>query len=181
MAAATPDRTPVSGPERAPASGPERVAWTGPRLVGLVLLALGVLALIATFDIPSARDGWALQGPRFGPLVASLALIMLSVAFLVRTVVRADVELARYAATEAESTHWPTPLALLCLLAGYALLLSALGYALATTIFVWLTAWLLGSDKPGRDAIVGLVLGVVAGYAFSHWLGVQLPSGPWGV
>jgi putative tricarboxylic transport membrane protein len=95
--------------------------------------------------------------------------------------VRADVELARYAATEAESTHWPTPAALLGLLAGYALLLSALGYALATTIFVWLAAWLLGSDKPGRDAIVGLVLGVVAGYAFSHWLGVQLPSGPWGV
>ena len=46
---------------------------------------------------------------------------------------------------------------------------------------MWLTAWLLGSDKPVRDAIVGLGLGVVAGYAFSHWLNVQLPSGPWGV
>jgi putative tricarboxylic transport membrane protein len=173
----------VSTPDRAPADAPaaERISWTGPRLIGLVLLALGVLALIATFDIPSARDGWAIQGPRFAPLVASLALIMLAVGFLVRTVVRADVELARYAATEAEATHWPTPLALLGLLAGYALFLEALGYALATTIFVWLTAWLLGSDKPGRDAIVGLVLGVVAGYAFSHWLNVQLPAGPWGV
>ena len=74
-----------------------------------------------------------------------------------------------------------TPAALLGLLAGYALLLSALGYALATTIFVWLTAWLLGSNKPVRDVIVGLGLGVVAGYAFSHWLNVQLPTGPWGV
>jgi putative tricarboxylic transport membrane protein len=164
-----------------PAAPPERLSWTGPRVVGLVLLALGVLALIATFDIPSARDGWAIQGPRFGPLLASLALIMLAIVFLVRTIVRPDVELARYAAAEEETTHWPTPAALLGLLAGYALLLEALGYALATTIFVWLTAWLLGSDKPGRDAIVGLVLGVVAGYAFSHWLSVQLPSGPWGV
>jgi putative tricarboxylic transport membrane protein len=162
-------------------TAPERLSWTGPRAVGLVLLALGVLALIATFDINSARDGWAIQGPRFAPLVASIALIVLSIAFLVRTVVRPDVELARYAATEADSTHWPTPAALLALLAGYALLLSALGYALATTIFVWLTAWLLGSEKPGRDAVVGLVLGVVAGYAFSHWLNVRLPSGPWGV
>ena len=153
-------------------TAPERLSWTGPRAVGLVLLALGVLALIATFDINSARDGWAIQGPRFAPLVASIALIVLSIAFLVRTVVRPDVELARYAATEADSTHWPTPAALL---------LSALGYALATTIFVWLTAWLLGSEKPGRDAVVGLVLGVVAGYAFSHWLNVRLPSGPWGV
>jgi hypothetical protein len=168
-------------PEQGAPTGPERLSWTGPRLVGLVLLALGVLALIATFDIHSARDGWAIQGPRFTPLVASIALIVLSLAFLVRTVVRPDVELARYAAAEADSTHWPTPAALLGLLAGYALLLSALGYALATTIFVWLTAWLLGSEKPGRDAVVGLVLGVVAGYAFSRWLNVRLPSGPWGV
>ena len=168
-------------PEEGAPTGPERLSWTGPRLVGLVLLALGVLALIATFDINSARDGWAIQGPRFAPLVASIALIVLSLAFLVRTVVRPDVELARYAAAEADSTHWPTPAALLGLLAGYALLLSALGYALATTIFVWLTAWLLGSEKPGRDAVVGLVLGVVAGYAFSRWLNVRLPSGPWGV
>jgi putative tricarboxylic transport membrane protein len=159
----------------------ERLSWTGPRIVGGVLLALGVLALIATFDVQSARDGWSPQGPRFAPLLASIALILLSLAFLVRTVVRPDVELARFAAREAEETHWPTPAALLGLLVAYVLLLSALGYALATTAFVWLTAWLLGSEKPVRDAIVGLGLGVVAGYAFSHWLNVQLPSGPWGV
>jgi hypothetical protein len=140
-----------------------------------------VLALIATFDIPSARDGWSVRGPRFAPLVASIALILLAMCFLVRTIIRPDVELARSAAREAESTHWPTPAALLGLLVGYALLLTALGYALATTIFVWLTAWLLGSEKPGRDAIVGLALGVVAGYAFAHWLNVRLPTGPWGV
>jgi hypothetical protein len=177
---------PVASPERPvgerPAGGSaERISWTGPRLVGLVLLALGVLALIATFDIPSARDGWAIQGPRFAPLIASIALIMLAICFLVRTVIGADVELARYAAAEEETTHWPTPAALLALLVGYALLLTALGYALATTVFVWLAAWLLGSERPGRDAIVGLALGVVAGYAFGHWLNVQLPTGPWGV
>ena len=78
-------------------------------------------------------------------------------------------------------THWPTPGLLLALLVGYVVLLTALGYALATTIFVWLVAWLLGSKSPVRDVIVGLALGVVAGYAFGHWLNVQLPTGPWGV
>ena len=78
-------------------------------------------------------------------------------------------------------THWPTPALLMGLLAGYALLLEALGYALATTIFLWLAAWLLGSERPGRDLAVGVVLGVAASYAFSHWLNVQLPTGPWGV
>jgi hypothetical protein len=39
----------------------------------------------------------------------------------------------------------------------------------------------LGSDKPWRDLVVGLGLGVLASYAFSEWLNVQLPNGPWGV
>ena len=157
------------------------VSWTRVRIVGVVLLAIGVIALIATFGISSTRYGWSASGPRFAPLLASSALILLAVAFLVRTVWRPDEQLAEHAAEEMGDTHWPTPALLLALLVGYVLLLSALGYALATTVFVWLTAWLLGSDKPVRDVIVGLALGVVAGYAFGEWLNVQLPTGPWGV
>jgi hypothetical protein len=29
--------------------------------------------------------------------------------------------------------------------------------------------------------VSGVVLGVVVGYAFTRWLGVRLPVGPWGV
>jgi putative tricarboxylic transport membrane protein len=157
------------------------VSWTRVRIVGGVLLALGVVALIATFDIRSARYGWSTSGPRFAPLVASIALIVLSLAFLLRTVWRPDTDLAEHAAREMADTHWPTPALLLALLVGYVVLLTALGYGLATTVFVWLTAWLLGSKKPVRDVIVGLAIGIVAGYAFGHWLNVQLPTGPWGV
>jgi putative tricarboxylic transport membrane protein len=157
------------------------ISWTRVRIVGAVLLALGVIALIATFNISSARFGWSISGPRFAPLVASIALIVLSLLFLLRTVWRPDEDLAEHAAAEMADTHWPTPGLLLALLVGYLLLLGALGYALATTVFVWLTAWLLGSEKPVRDVIVGLALGVVAGYAFGEWLNVQLPTGPWGV
>jgi putative tricarboxylic transport membrane protein len=158
-----------------------RESWTGPRIAGAVLLALGVLALAATLSISGAGRGWSVSGPRFWPLVASIALIVLALAFLARTFVRPDVELARFAAAEMRGTHWPTPGALLALLVGYAVLISAFGYALATTIFFWLAAWLLGSDKPWRDLVVGLGLGVLASYAFSEWLNVQLPNGPWGV
>ncbi len=157
------------------------ISWTRVRIVGAVLLALGVIALIATFNISSARFGWSISGPRFAPLVASIALIVLSLLFLLRTVWRPDEDLAEHAAAEMADTHWPTPGLLLALLVGYVLLLGALGYALATTVFVWLAAWLLGSEKPVRDVIVGLALGVVAGYAFGEWLNVQLPTGPWGV
>jgi putative tricarboxylic transport membrane protein len=157
------------------------VSWTRVRIVGGVLLALGVMALIATLEIRSVRYGWSASGPRFAPLVASIALIVLALAFLVRTVWRRDADLAEHAAREMADTHWPTPGLLLALLVGYVLLLTALGYALATTVFVWLTAWLLGSERPVRDVIVGLALGIVAGYAFGNWLNVQLPTGPWGV
>lgn len=165
-----------------PAEPDERpVSWTGPRLAGLVLLALGVVCFVAALDVSGGDDPWAISSPRIAPLVSSVLLIVLSLAFLARTVIRPDVELARYAADEMAATHWPTPAALIALLAGYALLLSALGYALSTTVFVWLTAWLLGSDRPVRDLVVGLVIGVVAGLAFTQFLNVQLPTGPWGV
>jgi putative tricarboxylic transport membrane protein len=157
------------------------VAWTRVRIVGGVLLAFGVIALVATFEIRSVRYGWSTSGPRFAPLIASIALIVLSLAFLLRTVWRPDEDLAAHAAHEMADTHWPTPALLLALLVGYVLVLTTLGYALATTVFVWLTAWLLGSERPVRDVIVGLALGVVAGYAFGNWLNVQLPTGPWGV
>jgi putative tricarboxylic transport membrane protein len=157
------------------------VSWRGPRIAGLALLALGVAALIATTRIPSIRDGWAVSGPRFVPLVASLMLIVLSIAFLVRTVVRPDVELARFAAAEAAKTDWPTPGLVMGALLGYLALLVPAGYALATALFFTATARVLGSRHPLRDAVAGVVLGTVTCYAFTRWLGVRLPVGPWGV
>ena len=150
-------------------------------IVGVVLVAIGVIALVAAISIPSSRFGYSISGPRLAPVVVAVAFLLLSIAFLARTFVDRDVGLAEHAAREMADTHWPTPALLLALLVGYVLVLEAIGYALATTIFVWLAAWLLGSKKPVRDVIVGLVIGVVAGYAFGEWLNVQLPTGPWGV
>jgi putative tricarboxylic transport membrane protein len=157
------------------------VSWRGPRLVGLALLALGVAALAATTQIPSTRDGWAVGGPRFVPLVASFAVIGLSIAFLVRTVWRPDLELARFAAAESAQTHSPTPLAVMAALLGYVALLTPAGYALATALFTTVCARVLGSRHLARDAVVGVLLGAITSYAFTRWLGVRLPVGPWGV
>jgi putative tricarboxylic transport membrane protein len=158
-----------------------QVTWRGPRIAGLGLLGLGVAALVATTRIPSVRDGWAVSGPRFVPLIASMLLIVLAIAFLVRTVVRPDIELARFAAAEAAKTHWPTPGLVMAGLLGYVALLMPLGYALATALFFTASARVLGSKHTLRDAVSGVVLGVVVCYAFTRWLGVRLPVGPWGV
>jgi putative tricarboxylic transport membrane protein len=146
----------------------------GARAIGGVLLALGVVALIATLGV---GDSWSASGPRLAPAVSAVLLMALSLAFLAWP----GADLADHVAEASKGTHWPTPALLLALLAGYALLLGALGYALATTTFFWLAAWLLGSQKPARDLLVGLLLGAVTSFVFSEWLNVQLPHGPWGV
>ena len=146
----------------------------GARVFGGVLLAIGAIAFVATLGV---GDGWAASGPRLAPAVSSLALVALSAAFLLWP----GDELAEHIEEASRGTHWPTPAALVGLLVSYVLLLSALGYALATAIFFWLAAWLLGSERPARDAVIGVVLGVVTSYVFAHWLNVQLPTGPWGV
>lgn len=157
------------------------VSWRGCRVAGLALLVLGVAALAATTQIHSARDGWAVDGPRFVPLVASVAIIALSIAFLVRTVWRPDLELARFASAESAQTHWPTPGAVMAALLGYVAILTPAGYALATAAFFAVGARVLGSRRPVRDAVVGVGLGTLTSYAFTRWLGVRLPVGPWGV
>ena len=157
------------------------VSWRGPRIAGLALLALGVAALAATTQIHGAREGWGVSGPRFVPLVASLAVIGLAIAFLLRTVWRPDVELARFAAAESEQTHWPTPAAIMGALLGYLALLTPAGYALATAVFFTVVARVLGSRRLVRDAVAGVLLGALTSYAFPRWLGVRLPVGPWGV
>jgi putative tricarboxylic transport membrane protein len=146
----------------------------GARAIGGVLLAAGAVALIAGLGV---GDGWAASGPRLAPVVSSVLLIALALAFLVHP----GDELEAHVEEAARGTHWPTPALLIGLLLAYALLLSSLGYALATAIFFWLASWLLGSDRPARDAVIAVALGVVTSYAFSRGLNVQLPSGPWGV
>lgn len=146
----------------------------GARAVGGVLLAIGVVAFVATLGV---GDDWSASGPRLAPAVSSVVLAALALAFLMWP----GDDLEQHIADASRGTHWPTPALLVGLLVAYALLLSALGYALATAIFFWLTAWLLGSQSPVRDVVVGVLLGAVTSYAFSHWLNVQLPTGPWGV
>ena len=143
----------------------------------MVLLALGVAALVATFAISEKGDGLSVSGPRFVPLIVSIALVALSIAFLVRTTIAPDEELSRLAAAEEAVTHWPTPALLLGLLIVYVLLLEPLGYIVATVAFFPAAARVLGSERPVRDVAVGAVLGFGLYYAFTQFLGVPLPGG----
>ena len=153
-----------------------RPSFTGPRLAGLALLAGSVAILLAVTAIPG-RGGYSTSGPRFFPLVVAIVLIVLSVLFVARTFVRPDVELAERSAEEDAATHWPTPALIAVALVVYVFVLEPLGYPLATALLFIAVTRLLGSHRLVRDAIVGVVLGLVIFAAFTQYLGVSLPAG----
>ncbi len=151
-------------------------SFAGPRVAGAVLLAASVAIFVAVFSIPG-REGWSVSGPRFVPLIVSIGLIVLSAAFLLRTFVRPDMELAKRSAEEDAVTHWATPALLMVAMVAYALLMEPLGYILSTALFFVPVARLLGSHSLVRDVIVGIVLAVGLFTAFTQFLGVSLPGG----
>jgi len=153
-----------------------RRSFAGPRLAGLVLLAASVAILFAVFAIPG-RGGYSSSGPRFVPLIVAIGLILLTAAFLARTWVRPDMELAERSAEEDAATHWATPALLLVAMVAYALLMEPVGYILSTAAFFVPVARLLGSRSLLRDVVIGLVAGVGLYTAFTQYLGVSLPAG----
>jgi putative tricarboxylic transport membrane protein len=164
----------TDAPERA------RPSWAGPRAVGGTLLAIGVVALVATFSIPGGQDPWALSGPRLFPLIASVALIGLSLAFLVRTFVAPDEELGTYAAREAADTEWRVPVLVGVALLVYAQVMEPVGYLLSSAVFFPIVARILGSRSIVRDVIAGAALSLLVYTLFTQALAVPLPIGIFG-
>lgn len=165
----------MSGPDAGQDAPPTR-ALLGPRLAALVLVLLGIVLVFATSSV-GGRGGYDVVGPRFFPLVVAVAIFALGLGLVLRTTVRPDRELAEQAAEEEAATAWPTVGLMGLGLVSYALLLEPLGYVLATALFFPGVARVLGSARPVRDAIVGLVIGAVVYVAFTQFLGVRLPSG----
>jgi putative tricarboxylic transport membrane protein len=151
-------------------------SFRGPRAWGLILLAIAIAVLAGTTAIRS-QEGYAATGPRFAPLLVGVLLLVLSVLFLARTVVRPDVDLAERAAREAATTDWARPALVVAALLAYAFLMEPLGYVVATALFFLVTARILGSRAPLRDALAGLAIALVMYVAFTQFLGVDLPAG----
>ena len=158
-------------------SEPARRDWAGPRAWGLILLGVAVAVLVATTAIRSP-EGYAATGPRFVPLLVGVALLLLALLFLARTIVRPDIDLAERAAREGEVTEWRDA-------DRRARRPARLRAAAASR---WATCSpprsssrpspaLLGSRSPLRDALVGIALALLLFVAFTEFLGVDLPPG----
>jgi putative tricarboxylic transport membrane protein len=146
------------------------------RLAAVAVIALGLLALVGATQVgPGA--GYVAVSPSVMPVVIGFGLVALGVLLLLRATVRPDLDLARHVAAEAALTDWRTTGLVLVALVAYALTLGPLGYVLATTWFIPTVARILGSSRPVRDVVIGVLLGIVVYIGFTQFLGVRLPAG----
>lgn len=146
------------------------------RLAGVAVIGLGVVAIVGATQVGRGA-GYVAVSPSVMPAVVGVGLVALGVLLVLRATVRPDLDLARHVEAEASQTHWSTTVLTLAALVGYVLTLGFLGYTLATSWFIPVVARILGSRRPGRDVIIGVVLGLVIYVAFTQFLGVRLPSG----
>ncbi|PRY02319.1 tripartite tricarboxylate transporter TctB family protein [Allonocardiopsis opalescens] len=160
------------GPD-APARPPLAVA---PLATGVLVTAVGAVVLAGAFMIPESAAYQAVGAGAFPVLVGAGALVV-GVLNLLAVLRRSDTAQLDQAREEAAVTHWPTVGALAAALAGYAALLVPLGFWQTSAVFLVVAARVLGSRRPVRDALVGLVLALALYFLFDRVLGVSLPPG----
>lgn len=146
------------------------------RLAAVAVIGLGLLALVGSTQI-GVGAGYVAVSPTVMPVAVGVGLVAFGILLLLRATVRPDLDLARHVSAEAALTDWRTTLLTLVALVSYALTLGPLGYVLATTWFIPSVARILGSRRPSRDVVLGIVLGFVVYLGFTQFLGVRLPAG----
>jgi putative tricarboxylic transport membrane protein len=149
-------------------------------IAAVVLVVLSATFLVGVFDIRSPK-GLDPQGPRFFPLLVTVAWLLLSIGYLVE-----GLRSPRTAKAPAETggiadRSWFEPVALCGLLVLYAFLVVPLGYMLSTALLFWGAARVLGSRQLVRDIVVAVVLAVVVYIAFTRFLDISLPEGVLGL
>jgi putative tricarboxylic transport membrane protein len=179
----------------------------GPRLLGAVVLAVGLFLLWQAYD--QAGGDYSPGGPWLAPLVVTAGWVLAAGWYLVRQLVApelaADPEPATSAVAEPAGTataeptaaavaepaeepattgeevdggvQWLTPALLGAALCGYVFALEPAGFVLASAVFFVVAARILGSRRPLRDVLVGVLLALAVYLGFTYLLTISLPSG----
>ena len=146
--------------------------------LSLGVLALGAGATVVAFRLPES-GGYARIGANFMPKVVAGALVLLGVWLLV--------ELAsggwrdRVADDPAErgehAFHWGAFGWVTAGLLAQMALIGHAGFVVAAMVLFACVARGFGSRRPGRDAAVGVMLGLAVFLFFVRFLNVGLPAG----
>ena len=143
---------------------------------GAAVALWGAFALWKAFEIrqPTA---FRPMGPRVFPVVISISLIVLGALLVIETLRGADPAVEEHVAAERESADHKQAAFVVALLLAYAWTFERIGYVLATALFFPSVARVLGSRQPLRDAVVAVIIAVIAFKVFTDLLSIDLPAG----
>jgi putative tricarboxylic transport membrane protein len=142
----------------------------------VIVFGIGVVWQASQIRLTPA---YSMVGPRVIPYIVGAGLVLTGLWLAVEAVT------GRGAAVSTESedvdptlpTDWRTVGLLALALLAYLFLLVPAGFVVASTVlFVW-AAFAMGSRRPVRDVVVGVVLAVVLYVGFTRGLGLHLPAG----
>lgn len=140
-----------------------------------------VVGSFFSFEARNLKIGRIVQpGPGFFPFWLGLALILLSLALLLR-IMRGKMDSGGPGEPLWKGLQWPKIMFLLGALLLYAIFLESLGYLLATFLLMF---FLFRAVEPQRWSVViagSVVTSLFTYILFRLWLQVQLPVGLWGI
>jgi putative tricarboxylic transport membrane protein len=146
--------------------------------VSIGVLALGAIAGVVAFSLPGA-GGYARIGPDVVPKAVAAGLLLLG-AWLLRDALRGGWRAPVPDDPDERGDHAFVPSAFGWVLAGLVAQLALVrdaGFPIAAAALFACVARGFGSNRPLRDALVGLAIGVAAFLFFARLLGVGLPAG----
>jgi putative tricarboxylic transport membrane protein len=143
----------------------------GEAALGGGVLALGLFIAVETARLQVAPSQAAV-GPRLFPLLVAAGLLVVGVLVL-REAVFGHVAHERGGL----ALDWPAVALVAAGLVAQLLLVERVGWIPAAGLLFAATAFAFASRRPGRDLLIGLVLGALAFLLFGYGLDLGLPIG----
>ncbi len=141
----------------------------GNRVWGIILCAVGIYYLIEGINLPPAAIGDPL-GPLVFPTLLGLSMIACGVHLAVRPGPRTDQPVL-------SRRTFPQVLILFVLLLLYSATIPWMGYLFSTTIFLFITAFLMGERSWLKGAAISVIFSVGVFFLFIRVLTIPLPLG----
>lgn len=169
--AATPESRPAPAGQ-----GRRRVAW-GELVLGLAVLALGVVVLLDARSLPASTSASGI-GAGFFPTVVAVFTMAVAVALILHVLLggRGDPDEGE-GDVDVAVLHVRAALVVLAAIAWYALALERLGYVPTALVTFWAIAYALGARRYVRDFLISAALAVVIYVGFTQGLSIRLPAG----
>ena len=145
-------------------------------IFGCILVLAGIYVW-ATQQIPTLEIGDPL-GPKAFPYLLTIGLLISAVLLLLEMIKARKSGPGPTAAEEpADTTTYKIVAGVVVATGIYFVLFEPLGYAVATSLFLLVTTMYFNKGKMLMNVLTSVLYSFISYYAFTAWLGVNLPRG----